>query len=402
MRGRAPRTLSRWPRVEAASAEGALPLGVDRRLLERSVLPCTASSHPDLVESTRALSVALDHDQLQGMARNNDRVDQASTSIDLVRVINACPSLRHLQIGPLHPHARPALLSALAGTHLASLVAVPKYGRLYQPLDLLVLLLPSLQRLEVQLILTDSDATDPLFPPPLHLPPSQITSLRLVVSLPEQHYHSLITIVGTALAEADIYIEFLDPPDSAKALKAWTTTLASLRRLRIFSNSGHDYQVPWFDQLLPHFKQVERLSLSASNLTPTVLRNLPSSLPHLCLGRRREDVQDRLEGHLSAAAELRLPIPIDYFRYDCEPWEGMDLEEQALVDELEGVLDSRGIRHLVGQGSSTTASDEFWDLNKYVEPASVQRLSLTRLFFSPPPERKDVKREGSTDSEGSG
>lgn len=261
----------------------------------------TAEARPDLVDATRALSIAPADQQRERLASGNDRLGYASTSLDLVRVVKECHSLRHLEIHPLHFLARPALVSVLADKSLdeplVSLVVSQGWSGFYLDTDLSILVLPSLRHLELTYGVDD----DPLAPrsrPPVLLAPTPIVRLSLSITAPSHHYNSLITAIGPTLEEADLYFAPSDSQtlgdwmDPKKSVKAWTTTLSSLRRLRIYTNHESDGEVIWFDELLPHFKRLERLSVGSCEFTPrhsstsSLLPSLPRS-GELRRGRRR-------------------------------------------------------------------------------------------------------------------
>lgn len=125
----------------------------------------TARSRPDLVAGTRALSIDLPAEQYfaddaGSDGEGDDHWERASSSMDLVRVVQECPTLLHLHLEPLHNSVRPTLLSAITSRPLESLVASPRVFRewttaLYSLGDLHTLVLPSLRNLELDYWMKD-------------------------------------------------------------------------------------------------------------------------------------------------------------------------------------------------------------------------------------------------------
>ncbi|ORY89798.1 hypothetical protein BCR35DRAFT_300291 [Leucosporidium creatinivorum] len=223
-----------------------------------------------------------------------DDTGLAEDSLDLVRVLTLCPNLHHLQVRPLHHGARTALLAALATLNLQSLVCAPRLGisdrdwatGLYAANDL-ALAHPSFKSFELEFGGAGSPpavALPPLMSPlPLFLP---LVELRLHCDLSDQMLWALLSACQL-LEVYDVYFEKLLPSkQTARAMRASAASIKLLRfvcnptleQLELFDPSTHE---PIFDQLLPYQQHLQRLSISATEISTNIFRLIPPSLVNL-------------------------------------------------------------------------------------------------------------------------
>lgn len=223
---------------------------------------------------------------------------QAATSNAMVDALGACPSLRHFQVRPLHDSAREALLVALnKTTALETLVCAPRLrkpnvewtGCFFQPSDIVALALPTLRNLEVDAWTRDVEPTPPADSSTCLrssiIRSSKLVTLRLRFEISDAHLFTLLEVAGE-LQSADIYVERMVPPEAAA--QALTHTLSSLRELRWTTNPPIEgfsdvnlAHVPLFDRVLPRFEVLHSLSISATDVSPSILSLLPVTLRDL-------------------------------------------------------------------------------------------------------------------------
>lgn len=240
-------------------------------------------ARPALGEMVQSLAVGLGR---EAEARD-DGFGQAENSATLVRVIQACPNLQHLHIRPLHASVRPLLLPRVRAHPLLSLVCapslVPMEGRIWDrnlfssEFDLL---LPTLKTLELDLHVFTSRFRVPL------VEQLALVNLRIFADLDQACVLDIIRWASSTLEDVDIYAEHAFPME--EMTRAFMPAMASLRTLQFITNPpGEDLELldpespPIFDRLLPHFQRLNRLSVSASDISARLFRLLPPCLRHI-------------------------------------------------------------------------------------------------------------------------
>lgn len=224
---------------------------------------------------------------------------QAETSALMVTALAACSRLRHFQIRPLHESAREGLLVALAETKLESLICSPRLrkpdvewtGCLFRRADIVKLVLPTLRNFELDAWTNSTDPHDPDYveeaPPSPSFPSSILSSslvtLRLRSDISDDHLFALLSACGSTLEIADIYFERIVAP--APAAEALSHALGTLRELRWTTNPPIEgfaevnlSPTPLFDRVLPRFQVLSSLSISATDVSPSILSLLPPCL----------------------------------------------------------------------------------------------------------------------------
>ena len=180
------------------------------------------------------------------------------------------------------------MLAAIASKRLDTLSCAPRlstpHATPFYASDLVSLVQPSLQELELDCWTSSLDtggALLPSFPSTLHL-----THLKLAFAGAEKLILRLLA-AAQSLEVVYVYIEamFEDPAALASALMPSATTLRSLTLktnppLEARPGQQSPYP-PAFNRILPHFHQLDYLSISASEISPEALRFLPPSLTHL-------------------------------------------------------------------------------------------------------------------------
>ncbi|KAM0753734.1 hypothetical protein T439DRAFT_162533 [Meredithblackwellia eburnea MCA 4105] len=284
-------------------------------------------------------------------------VGQARTSSLLVLLLQRCPHIQHLHLRPLQESVREPLLAAITSLPLVSFVCSPRLftvedestRELFRPQDVIRILRPSLQHLELD-IWAASAPHDGFIPPPppsrdYDIPTLNLRSLRLVSAVPAC-VALLILRSSPALEYLDIYHEGLIPAvDLDSALQS---SAASLRVLEYVANPSLDeFQAldfsPTLDRLLPSFKRLERLTVSGCEVSASALWHLPSTLRHLEIQNLHPlasfTYSERL---LNAFREPGNPIPLETFTL-------RDSRHEWTVDEvslIEGACMARGISFL--------------------------------------------------------
>ena len=266
----------------------------------------TAKERLDLMERVQYLVVGLSEDETwpssdDGRSTPSVRRSQANTSALMVTALRACTSLRHLQVRPLHDSSRDALLSALADTTLETLICSPRLrtpnvdwtGCLFRREDLSSLVLSTLRNFELDawtVPMLSANGTPIPGHSAVELPPLVLTTklktLRLRFDTSDGHLFALLAAAGETLEHADIYMERM--VNTEGATKALSFALPSLKELRWTTNPPTEgfadvnlSNTPLFDRVLPHFESLQRLSISATDVSPAVLSLLPPSLHHL-------------------------------------------------------------------------------------------------------------------------
>lgn len=245
----------------------------------------TCQSRPDLIDRVKSLVIGL------GEVKESTQliVGQREDSIPLVKVIEACTGLQHLQVRPLHQSIRNELLAAITSKPLLSLVCAPRLikpdvnwtSELYHSTDI-QLVSQSLLKLELDFW----SKSMPLPVPLPSLPPLRLVELRLHCDLPHELLCLILKAAGSTLEILDLYFErILSLEDTTQAL---LPSVQSLRKLRYISNptleelgNTNVNLTPIFDRLLPHYHQLEKLSVSATEVSTNLLRLLPPCLKDL-------------------------------------------------------------------------------------------------------------------------
>lgn len=289
------RRLSLWVQGTCQDAFQELTLVPFAQVLHRSIAilgrPAadrflrTARERPDLVDKVRSLVIGLGEEE-EGTQLE---MGQAADSLVLVAVIDACPKVEHLQVRPLHHSARDTLLPSILSKPLLSLVCAPRLvkpnvgwtSELYRAIDI-QLALPTLKRLELDFWASPAPLPDPL--PVLPLLP--IVDLRLHCDIPDELLYLILAAAGPTLQVVDLYFErILSLNETTAALFRSTKTM---RKFRYISNPTLDelsnfnaHVTPIFDRLLPHYEQLERLFVSATEISTNLFRLLPPCLRDL-------------------------------------------------------------------------------------------------------------------------
>jgi hypothetical protein len=122
-----------------------------------------------------------------------------------------------------------------------------------------------------------------LAPPPQRCP---VVNLRLHFVIPDAQLFALLTASAPTLEVVDLYFEHLLPLEQTVA--ALKLSCRTMRNLRYVSNPTINElrlltptTTPLFDQLLPQFKQLEQLSVSATDISILAFKSLPLSLKML-------------------------------------------------------------------------------------------------------------------------
>lgn len=241
-------------------------------------------------------------DEESGPRVSSNSRTQAETSATLVRALRVCTGLRHFQVRPLHDSCRDELLAALQETTLETLICSPRLrapnvewtGCLFQREDLIKLVLPSLRNFELDAWTTPRDVT-PVGTPTSSVTPepcepivmfSKLVTLRLRFDTCDAHLFALLASAGETLENADIYMErMVSIENGAEAL---SFILPSIKELRWTTNPPIEgfadinlSHVPLFDRILPNFEVLEKLSISATEVSPAILSLLPPSIRSL-------------------------------------------------------------------------------------------------------------------------
>ena len=257
----------------------ALYGGATATLFVRTLQRCP---HRAYLVRTLLIALELDDDAAAGRPATD------AEGLQLVNALAACPNVTDLSIRPLPPSVRIPLLAAMASKQLESLVCAPRlntpHSALFHAADLVAIAKYSLRKLEMDcwaIPLEGRDAPLPSFPPLVNL-----THLKLAFAGAEPLVLHLLA-ASRSLEAAIVYVECMydDPAALASALLPSASTL---RRLTFKTNSPLEsfpgQQPPYpptFNRILPHFQQLEYLSISATEISAEALRTLPPSLTHL-------------------------------------------------------------------------------------------------------------------------
>lgn len=246
----------------------------------------TSAARPDLVAKIRHLSI--------GLGEDGGGTDPEHESLKVVRVLEACVSLCHLEVRPLEMEVLPRLFEAIMSRGaLLSLVLSP---RMFPPgagWTTKATVKPEVDGLRdgiAGLDLRVWKAPQHLHPPTSLEPPRncRLHSLRLDFELPPEFLFVLLDSSSSTLQVADLYFERI--LDGARARAAMRQAGRQLRKLRWISNPTIDElakldaaHMPLFDDLLPDLHCLEQLSVSAIDISTTSLRNLPLTLKDLSI-----------------------------------------------------------------------------------------------------------------------
>lgn len=272
----------------------------------------TSKSRPDLIKKTRYLVIGLsEEDTWTSSEEDEELVDigggkleiklsigkatrgtQPATSSAMLRALEICINLQHLQIRPLHDSQRLPLFAALAEKlSLESLICSPRLrnrqvdwtGCIFRRDDLRNLALPTLKHLEID-AWTAVDL--PVLDKPRIIIPllSKLITLRLRFDTCDEDLFDLLSTAGPTLELADIYVERLvDPSEAAEALSSSVSTLRELRWTTnpSIESSTEVIGTALFDRILPQFQVLEKAALTATDISASLFTFLPSSLREL-------------------------------------------------------------------------------------------------------------------------
>ena len=303
----------------------------------------TLREHPERALYVRQLSVGL-------RSADADQPDAAAESAALVEVLEACPRVAHLQIRTLHTSVRARALAAITTKDLKSLVVCsPRKATdhgLFLSTDLAELCSPSLKSLEIEFWSHRAEIPTPV---PTVAPTFGLLALREarieVSGNDDVGVLSFIAASGPTLESLDLYVENLFDSDSLfDALQPSTT---SLRTLVLTQNPSDQILeritnfdgTPALDRLLPHFKHLETLTASATEVSYQVLRLLPPSLRRLQVASYTPD--PAFHFHEALIADILNPslkIAITSFEVNDELWEESDAEVLKAACATRGLM----------------------------------------------------------------
>ncbi|KAL8283344.1 hypothetical protein RQP46_005754 [Phenoliferia psychrophenolica] len=242
----------------------------------------TLEEDPRRALLVRSLVVGLEQD---GNATLDDagREEEAQT---LLKVLEMCTEVDTLHVRPFPPSFRTPLLAAITSKRLDTLVCAPRLhtpnSTLYHGSDLQLLCGAARKHLELDFWIVPPTSREFSLP---QRQPLTLTHLALSCS---NEPHDLMRIIKSAatLVALNVYIEAVcDPAALADAL---VPSAKTLRRISFISNppvenipGGIISLMPTFDRILPSFLQLEHLSTSATEISPSALRRLPPTLSHL-------------------------------------------------------------------------------------------------------------------------
>ncbi|KAL8276947.1 hypothetical protein RQP46_010675 [Phenoliferia psychrophenolica] len=302
----------------------------------------TLQERPERALFVRSLSVGLD--SAQDAEPSTEEARLASTHI--LDVLEACtPLLLHLHVRPLHPSARPRLLAAIqsapALTDLAVLPRLNLEDSPFQATDLLQLVTPTLERLEL-------DAWAEPVPHPLPLPSFQseslaLTSLRISFTNGDAVVLALLEAAGPKLVSIDVYLEAGFESTDAIA-RALLPSHSTLRHLSYLNNpAGFEAHLDpnferLFDRILPQFKHLHTLrtfTAEFSALNP--FRLLPPSMRRLQLSAFDDSPTFHPTALLNSLTDHSIDVHLAELQLEDEGW------EQDEVDAVADALAARGV-----------------------------------------------------------
>ncbi|ORY44645.1 hypothetical protein BCR35DRAFT_336299 [Leucosporidium creatinivorum] len=255
----------------------------------------TVQTRPELPAWTRVVSVGVD-------VRDEEWADELSML--LVDIVEKCTNVRTLDLGRLHDCSRIRVYDAVLQSlpHLETLSwnwawdgrrgSAQNWEGLFTCAELFRILQrhPTLRRLEIRL--PSSFHYDPIHLPSTTAP---ITSLTLQTRDTTLDL-SIVGAVGSTLEQLSMYCERAIPSDLA--LQSLGKTTSTLRHLRLIINIPLNRPAPvieWLEPLLPHFKMLEKLSVTEDVLPPSALRRLPPSLRWVELIDWTPEIKDYLQ-----------------------------------------------------------------------------------------------------------
>ncbi|KAL8293188.1 hypothetical protein RQP46_000882 [Phenoliferia psychrophenolica] len=308
----------------------------------------TLRERPELGHICRYLVIGVGEDE----ELEERDVGQMRTSFALVDILNACPNVQHLQVRPLHSAVHDVLLDAILSRPLVSLLCSPRLdnidavwtGELFRPSDIPRLVsIPTLERLEL-----DTWTATPAVTPPHEAPvfgPLRLRVLRLFHAIPTEILYPLLIAAAPTLEVCDVYVEaLLDPDTLFDALILSTPHIIDLTCVSNPSSLELDMfdapNTPSFDRLLPHFRRLERLYVSGTEISSNFFRLLPPCLRHLTI---RSLNPGAIFGYsqvlIDALKDPLLQISLQTFtvRDILEEWEDDELDAMARACSARGI-----------------------------------------------------------------
>ncbi|GAA6059469.1 hypothetical protein JCM10212_005408 [Sporobolomyces blumeae] len=254
----------------------------------------TFAADPSRKSKVRFLVLSLDEDAGYHLSLEADSHRLFLESVDFVRVISAVSTgLTHLHLHPLHFGARELLLPALrACPNLRCLIISPRFQgyegatwgeNLYSHTDVVQLALPpKLETLEVDF---ESSWSAPI--PVIEAPvsPNALRKLRLTCDCDAEALWQVL-MQSESLELCELYFERLLAREGTAAALMYSTE--TMRHLRFISNPTvrdlelfDDTATPLFDILLPRYRRLISLSVTATEISFRLFRLVPPTLRHL-------------------------------------------------------------------------------------------------------------------------
>ncbi|KAL8290069.1 hypothetical protein RQP46_003008 [Phenoliferia psychrophenolica] len=301
----------------------------------------TLRERPERANFVRALVLGL------GAETKVDSPEAVVESSALLDVLKMCKNVIHLQIKSLHPSMRARVVTEITAhaEALRSLVVNPTANtsqhRLYESEDLFDIITPGLERLEIGFWSAPSTVTPP--PPITDFSPLSLTTLRVHSFDAPEVILRLIATAGPTLEHVDCYFESAFDADTTVA--ALTPSQATLRKLSFMTNPTSEHldnfqwhETPAFDRLLPHFKHLEELAVSASDLSPNVLHLHTASLRRLSVISHTDVAVFRFDEVLiEDLKNLDLKIGLKEIEVDDDHWSADDAAVLAAACAARGV-----------------------------------------------------------------
>ncbi|KAK4048536.1 hypothetical protein OIV83_004704 [Microbotryomycetes sp. JL201] len=253
----------------------------------------TAEARPDLAACVRDLVVTLDEEEEEDPHELPQQLERRHVreSEDLTRVVEICPNLERLQARTIHPKVSWRFIGAIRDkAKITTFIGGPRpVNSLHSWIDFTYdkpLPLVFEHILQFELDSAYGAGTRPL--PELYMP--RIRGCRIGCDLPHDVICAFAQVVKDTLTTFYLYQERLLP--IVAMFDGLRHQMPVIKRLKYHLNPSvtelEQYfdksEQPLFDRLfqLEHgYKQLEYLSVSATDISGHAFRNLPSCLRHL-------------------------------------------------------------------------------------------------------------------------
>ncbi|GAA5886552.1 hypothetical protein JCM16303_006606 [Sporobolomyces ruberrimus] len=250
----------------------------------------TLREDPLRASHVRFLAIGVNEETSHESEKESSRriLEESLRMIDIINLVSS--SLAHLHLHPLHFSARASLLPAIRKCRgLRSFVISPRFLSwnggtwgvdAFSKSDVVEFSLPPLlERLELDFASTWSAPVPTLKP---EATPNAITALWLNCDCEETALWQVLT-QSESLESLQLYFERLLPVTETVA--ALMTSTGTMKRLHFISNPTEEdlahfdsHATPIFDLLLPRYRKLEHLSVTATELSYRLFRILPPSL----------------------------------------------------------------------------------------------------------------------------